>query len=98
MVMAPQTPKFFWEVQDVPIDPTEIIKWLVQLCHGFFEPYVIYTEIAYLTYNVKFRRAWPDSRFQKILKFFHLVKSLGPNEWENSQKPCNLALLANPLM
>ena len=39
---GPQTPKFFWEVQDVPIGPPEKIKWLVQLCHGFFEPYVIY--------------------------------------------------------
>ena len=39
---GPQTPKFFWEVQDIPIGLTEIIKWLVQLCHGFFEPYVIY--------------------------------------------------------
>ena len=39
---GPQTPKFFWEVQDVPIGPPEKIKWLVQLFHGFFEPYVIY--------------------------------------------------------
>ena len=37
-----QTPKFFWEVQEVPIGPPEKIKWLVQLFHGFFEPYVIY--------------------------------------------------------
>ena len=39
---GPQTPKFFWEMQDVPIGPPEKIKWLVQLFHGFFEPYVIY--------------------------------------------------------
>ena len=39
---APRPQNFFWEVQDVPIGPPEKIKWLVQLCHGFFEPYVIY--------------------------------------------------------
>ena len=33
---GPQTPKFFWEVQEVPIGPPEKIKWLVQLFHGFF--------------------------------------------------------------
>ena len=32
----PQTPKFFWEVQEVPIGPPQKIKWLVQLFHVFF--------------------------------------------------------------
>ena len=36
---GPQTPKFFWEVQEVPIGPPEKFKWLVQLLHGFFEPH-----------------------------------------------------------
>ena len=33
---GPQTPKFFWEVQEVPICHPQKIKWLVQLFHGFF--------------------------------------------------------------
>ena len=37
----PQTPIFFWEVQEVSIGPPEKFKWLVKLLHGFFEPNVI---------------------------------------------------------
>ena len=33
---GPQTPKFFWEVQEVPIGPPGKIKGLVQLFHVFF--------------------------------------------------------------
>ena len=29
------------------------------------------------------------------MKFFHLVKSMGPKEWENSWKPWNFKLLAH---
>ena len=36
--MGPQTPKFFWEVQEVPIDFTPKIRWVAQLLHGFSEP------------------------------------------------------------
>ena len=36
-----QTPKFFWEVQEVPIGFPGKIKGLVQLFHVFFEPHVI---------------------------------------------------------
>ena len=32
---GPQTQKFFWEVQEVPIDFAIKIRWVVQLLHGF---------------------------------------------------------------
>ena len=34
--VGPQTPKFFWEVQEVPIDSAPKIRWVVQLLHAFF--------------------------------------------------------------
>ena len=33
---VPQTPNFFWEVQEVPIDSAPKIRWVVQLLLGFF--------------------------------------------------------------
>ena len=33
---GPQTPNFFWKVQDVQIDSAPKIRWVVQLLHGFF--------------------------------------------------------------
>ena len=84
MGLGPQTPNFFWEVQEVPIGPPEKIKWVVQLFHGFFESYVIDQNRYRVNLRVKLRPTWWDSRFEKILKFFHLWLSLGPNEWENA--------------
>ena len=81
---GPQTPIFWGEVQKVPIGPPEKIKWVVQLFHGFFESYVIDQNRYRVNHRVKLRPTWWDSRSEKILKYFHLVKSLGPNEWENA--------------
>ena len=33
---GPQTPNFFWEVQEVPIDSAPKIRWVVQLLLDFF--------------------------------------------------------------
>ena len=41
-------------------------------------------QIHLLCVQCKTSTSLGDSRSEKILKFFHLVKSLGPNEWENA--------------
>ena len=82
--VGPQTPNFFGEVQEVPIGPPEKIKWVVQLFHGFFESYVFDQNRYRVNHRVKLQLACTNSRSEKILKFFHLVKSLGTNEWENA--------------
>ena len=94
MGWGPQTPNFFWEVQEVPIGPPEKIKWVVQLFHGFFESYVINQNRYRVNHRVKLQPTWWDSRVENVLKIFHLVKSLGPNEWENAREQCILGLLA----
>ena len=33
---GPLTPKFFWELQEVPIDSVPKSRWVVQLLHGYF--------------------------------------------------------------
>ena len=40
-VWGSQTPNFFWEVQEVPIDFAPKISWLVQLLLGIFLAQVI---------------------------------------------------------
>ena len=81
---APRPQKIFWEVQEVPIGPPEKMKWLLQLLHGFFEPKCSDQNRDKVNHRVKLQPACLDSRSEKILKIFHLVRSMGPNEWETA--------------
>ena len=62
---------------------------------GVFEGQTVLVSFTPYTLHHKIRSELGDLKHAKSWIFFHLVKSLCPNEWENVWEPCNLALLAN---
>ena len=54
----------------------------------FFEPKCLDQNRQSIEHRVKLRPAWWDSKSKNFLKIFHLVKSLGLNEWEKSKSQC----------
>ena len=72
----------------------DFVKSPKNVCSWMFSHSLGPKENRYILHHiVKLQPAWTNMRYQFFLIFFHLVKSLGPYEWENIQEQTFFELL-----
>ena len=72
----------------------DFVKSPKNVCSRMFSHSLGPKENCYILHHiVKLQPAWTNMRYQFFLNFFHLVKSVGPYEWENTQEQTFFGLL-----